>query len=193
MRRFLISFKAFPIRLEDVKEGTNALEVVTASRCVNVGLFLSGDMRRDVEVSILIGKSDNLGVISFPGWQLKRVSPDERSISYFLLKGFGELSRLKRGEKMEMPNGIILRATELETLLEEWDSSKMFIAVADANRETVQESPENGIYIFETVIGVLNCDGLGLQPIWKAAHPERFILDVNLAQDRKHRFIEKSS
>jgi hypothetical protein len=101
-------FKGFPIDIASVKAGQNSREVVTACRCVNVGLFVSGDLRRDVIVSIVIGTEEDLRVVSFPGDSLKRVSPDERSISFFLLKAFEKAQDLETGGSFKMNNGIEL-------------------------------------------------------------------------------------
>ncbi|NHJ12148.1 MAG: hypothetical protein EAX95_00645 [Candidatus Thorarchaeota archaeon] len=195
MRRFLISFESFPIELDAVRDGENVPQVITASRCINVGLFLSGDMRRDVEVIILEGNGNSLGALSFPGWQLKRISPDERSISYFLLKAHSELKKLGQGERKEMPNGIIVAKTDFVSLIEDWDNPEVFLASTDASKATIEKAPKEGVYIFEMSPGLLqeNSCNVVMQPIWMPTHPERFILDINLLQDRKNECIEKSS
>jgi tRNA pseudouridine-54 N-methylase len=109
-----------PIDKASVKSGQNAPEVVTVCRCVNIGLFVSGDLRRDVTVSFAIGPTDNLKVISFPGTSLRRVSPDERSVSFFLLKAVEKLENLEAGTSFTMDNGIELTRTSFEQLSETW-------------------------------------------------------------------------
>ena len=101
-------FNEFPIDRSTVKSGHNSPEVITACRCVNVGLFVSGDLRRDVIVSIGVGTDGDLRVVSFPGISLRRVSPDERSISFFLLKAIEKAQDLDLGESFTMNNGIDL-------------------------------------------------------------------------------------
>ncbi|NHI83508.1 MAG: hypothetical protein EAX81_04330 [Candidatus Thorarchaeota archaeon] len=194
MRRFLIGFEKFPIKLEDVRSGTNSPQVITASRCVNVGLFLSGNMRRNVEIVISIGKGSDLEVISFPGWQLRRVSPDERSIAYFLLKALYELQNMNEEEMVEMPNGIILMKTNVDSLIESWDSLEVFLATTNAEWKTMEEAMEHAVYIFPTSDRLYfdQCN-INMQPIWKPAYPERFILDINMVQDRRLGCIGKSS
>ncbi len=120
VRRFLIMFKDFPIDKTSVKAGQNSPEVVTACRCVNVGLFVSGDLRRDVIVSLAVGTEEDLKVVSFPGDSLKRVSPDERSISFFLLKAFEKARDLELGGSVKMDNGIEVARASLDELLELW-------------------------------------------------------------------------
>jgi len=129
-------FKDIPIDKTSVKSGRNSPELVMACRCVNVGLFLSGDLRRDVIVSLAAGAEEDLRVVSFPGLSLKRVSPDERSISFFLLKAFEKLRDLELGKQFKMNNGIELVRASLDELLDLWDSN--FIQVPS-------ESPERFI------------------------------------------------
>lgn len=113
-------FKDFPIDKASVKAGQNSPEVVSACRCVNVGLFVSGDLRRDVVVSIAVGAQEDLRVVSFPGDSLKRVSPDERSISFFLLKAFEQAQNFDLGKSFKMNNGIELVRSSLDELIDLW-------------------------------------------------------------------------
>jgi tRNA pseudouridine-54 N-methylase len=122
VRRFLVMFESFPIDKTSVKSGQNSPEVVTACRCVNVGLFVSGNLRRDVIVSIAVGTEEDLKVVSFPGNSLRRVSPDERSISFFMLKAIEKAQDLEFGKSLTMSNRIELVRASLEDLFDLWDS-----------------------------------------------------------------------
>jgi len=113
-------FKSIPIDETSVKSGQNSPEVVTACQCVNVGLFISGSLRRDVIISLAVGTEEDLKVVSFLGNSLKRVSPDERSISFFLLKAIEKAGDLELGESFTMNNGIELVRTSLDELIEVW-------------------------------------------------------------------------
>lgn len=123
VRRFLVMFSELPIDRSSVKSGLNSPEVVTACRCVNVGLFVSGDLRRNVIVSLALGTEEDLKVISFPGNSLRRVSPDERSISFFLLKAMEKVQSFEPGKSMIMDNGIELIRSSLDELVKLWNSS----------------------------------------------------------------------
>lgn len=122
VRRFLVIFDNMPIDKASVKSGQNSLEVITACRCVNVGLFISGNLRRDVVISIAIGDVEDMKIFSFPGDTLKRVSPDERSISFFLLKAIEKALDLELGKSFTMDNGIEIERTQLSQLIERWGS-----------------------------------------------------------------------
>ena len=150
VRRFLIMFKDLPIDKTSVKAGQNSPEVVTACRCVNVGLFVSGDLRRDVIVSIAVGTEEDLVVVSFPGNSLKRVSPDERSISFFVLKAIEKAQNLELGGSFKMNNGIELVRISLDELFELWDpgviqvpsdSPERFILDTNLSADKLENTP----------------------------------------------------
>ncbi|MHA2116728.1 MAG: GTPase [Candidatus Thorarchaeota archaeon] len=126
-------FEKMAIDKASVKSGQNSQEVVTACRCVNVGLFVSGDLRRDVTVSFAIGQRDNLRVISFPGPTLRRVSPDERSISFFMLKAIERLEDLEVGRSFTMDNGIELTRVPLDELVEAWGEDMIQVQIQSAS------------------------------------------------------------
>jgi tRNA pseudouridine-54 N-methylase len=143
-------FKDFQIDKASVKTGQNRPDVITACRCVNVGLFVSGDLRRDVTVSLAAGTEEDLKVVSFPGNSLKRVSPDERSISFFLLKAFEKTQDLELGKSYIMDNGIELVRASLDDLLELWspgviqvpsDSPERFILDTNLSADRQENTP----------------------------------------------------
>jgi len=127
-------FKSLPIDKSSVKSGHNSPEVITACRCVNVGLFVSGDLRRDVIISLAIGSEEDLKVISFPGNSLKRVSPDERSISFFLLKAIEKVKNLEPNESLIMNNGIELVRSSLNDLAHFWGNNIIQVPITNQER-----------------------------------------------------------
>lgn len=150
VRRFLVKFEKFPIDRSSVKSGQNSPEVIIACRCVNVGLFISGDLRRDVIVSLAIGTEEDFRVVSFPGHSLRRVSPDERSISFFLLKAMEKMQNLELGESSLMDNGIELERSSLYKLVELWESGviqvpsdnpERFILDANLSADRLENTP----------------------------------------------------
>ncbi|MFX0107292.1 MAG: hypothetical protein ACFE7R_03340, partial [Candidatus Hodarchaeota archaeon] len=131
-RSFFIHFPELPIQEADVKAGKNSPEVIVASRCVNVALFISGDLRRDVKVSICIGPHDNMQIFTFSGESLKRVSPDERSISFFLMKAKCVADELAESARKQMDNGIVVRRTSVQNLFDR-KSGRVFFASGNVN------------------------------------------------------------
>jgi tRNA pseudouridine-54 N-methylase len=189
MKHFLILFKDIPIDKTSVKSGNNSAEVITAVRCVNVGLFVSGNLRRDVVLSLGMGPSDSLTVISFPGISLKRVSPDERSISFFLLKARTLAEEMMENSSETMDNGIEVHRTNLERFVESVDPSVVYISDQDSiNIADDYNEYEDAllIYISKDMSNSLSIDGKWTKrDLRYFPHPERFIMDVNMCTDMK--------
>ncbi len=192
MRRFLILFDDIQIDRVSVKSGRNSSETVTACRCVNVGLFVSGNLRRDVVVSVAKGSIEDLMIISFPGNALKRVSPDERSISFFLLKALQVAESLQHNSEQILDNGIIVRREALTRFISRYSPNLILIA-RNIDESTIDSTLllDDVILIYETGtpidIAGLESKTLGDFRINSAIpyppHPERFILDINERAD----------
>jgi len=196
MRRFLIIFERLPIDVVSVKSGQNSPEVITACRCVNVGLFVSGNLRRNVEVSLAVGQPEDLGVVTYPGPALKRVSPDERSISFFLLKAMNVLRELPLAGKKRLDNGMVVQRTNATNLLREWEPSRIYVSSLNPNIQPKQvDVRPQGLFLYELVSTALtdmirDIPGVLLP---RSPHPERFILDINLYCDQLKVVLKKSS
>lgn len=168
-----------------VKSGGNSPEVITAVRCVNVGLFLSGDLRRDVVVSLAIGTPEDMMIISFPGADLKRVSPDERSISFFLLKAIEAAKVLETNTHRTMDNGIVVRRSSLFDFIDSCSPEKIYITNLESKSLEKFESA-HALLIYphiDALLLELEASKLVLRQLPQPSHPERFILDINMMSD----------
>lgn len=180
-RSFVVSFADLTITPDSVKSGLISSALVTACRVVNVGLFVSGNLRRDVEITVTRGSPDELETITFPGASLRRVSPDERSISFFLMKADTRLSEMGSGSSIVMDNGIVVRRCQIEELLEGWSGRPLFVAARtrDEGHFDSHLKPD-GVYIYDPA-GILSGKAVVhascVLPFKRT--PERFILDVN--------------
>jgi tRNA pseudouridine-54 N-methylase len=189
MRNFLILFDDIPIDGASVKSGNNSPEVITAARCVNVGLFISGNLRRDVVVTLAKGTPDDLKLISFPGANLKRVSPDERSISFFLLKAISIADGLLMDSLETMDNGIEVRRSTLTQFFESTNPTRVCISTP-GNISSIIDIVDTEKSLLVYPIGK-QFDSLQVDTKWKQMevphfqHPERFILDINMIVDTK--------
>ncbi len=182
-RRFLVLFDGFPIEEAQVKSGENTHQVIVASRCVNVALFLSGNLRRNVSISIAWGETSDLRVITFSGETLKRVSPDERSISFFLLKSTRVVERLSVDQAILMDNGIEVARTDFNSLLQKWDPSNVYVSVMGNEDSEQTDNRTTGVFVYG--IGTHENPKMKKQflAIPRPPNPERFILDINLKSD----------
>ena len=182
-RAYLLLFREFPIDKTSVKRGENSPEVVTATRCVNVGLFLSNDLRRDVTVSFGISDGAEWKIISFPGETLKRVSPDERSIAFFLLKAYEKLDSLSDNTIYTMDNGIVVQRIEPEQLLSAWEGN-IYLARNGNADELKMGDRENSLYIYD-IDTRMEIDDPKFEVVTRPRTPERFIVDINMIYDSR--------
>ncbi len=189
-RTFLLLFKEIPIEKSSVKRGENSPLVVTAARSVNVALFLSNALRRDVSISLGIVDEKNLHLVTFPGTTIRRVSPDERSVTFFLLKAFTELDQIEMQESETLDNGIIVQKT---TTLDHVSTWKDNVFLAHGKESAPPSRVENdALYIYE-VDTVTGFQRMNLTTVPKPRTPERYILDINMIYDNIEWPMKKSS
>ncbi len=185
VRHFLAILPLLPINKDSVKAGNNPREVVTAARCVNIGLFLSHDLRRNVVVSVAYGQSDDLRVISFPGESLRRVSPDERSISFFLLKASEVAKNLVFHTERTMDNGIIVGRHSISRLINRWNPVNVYLATRiPFDPRDCYDLEKEGLFVY-ALNDDLEPDGIDFEQIPRPSTPERHILEVNTYFDHR--------
>ncbi len=184
----MILFDEIPIDRASVKAGINSPQVVTACRCINVGLFISSNLRRDVIVSVASGLPQEMQIISYPGETLRRVSPDERSISFFLLKAIETSSKLPLQSSETMDNGIIVQRTSFDDFLSSLGHSNIVFADSNTDRgNSLNLNSIDSLLIYDNRAQQDTQESLGLencQTIPRPPHPERFILDINREVDK---------
>ncbi len=105
-------------------------------RCISSSLFLSHDLRRDVECYlVLCGEPDPEKTVLFCGSGVRRLSPDERSSAALIKKA---LSIPCGDEFRESTPGVYVRRGGLSRLLAE-----IPFAVLDEAGEDLRRVPEN--------------------------------------------------
>ncbi len=86
-------------------------------RCVNASLFLSHDLRRDVDCYLVLrGEPKSPKTVLFRGSEIRSLSPDERSAGALIKKG---LSIPCGSEFREAAPGVYVRTAGLERLFTE--------------------------------------------------------------------------
>jgi len=122
MRDFLIighnavTSSDFP--LNDMPGSAGRMDILC--RCINSALFLSHDMRRDVQVHLmLLGEPDPGKIIRFDGESLRYLNPDERSSGSLIKKALDK--KIGDHETRSTP-GVWIRRGGPGTLLDEFKS-----------------------------------------------------------------------
>jgi hypothetical protein len=142
-------------------------------------------------ISLAKGSPDDLKIISFPGANLRRVSPDERSISFFLLKATSIVEDLVMDSLEIMDNGIEVRRISLKKFLDSFTPARVYLSTPEITSGFVDDAEyDNSFLIYSNG---MQFDLFKDDFAWEQGrlsyvpHPERFILDVNMIVDMKNR------
>lgn len=120
MRDFLIiGHKALTsgnFSLNDMPGAAGRMDILC--RCTSAALFLSHDMRRDVQVHLLLlGEPNPQKIVRFDGENLRYLSPDERSSGSLIKKA---LEKEVGDIEVKSTPGVWVRHGGLGTLLDEF-------------------------------------------------------------------------
>lgn len=120
MREFLIiGHKAVTsgnFSLNDMPGAAGRMDILC--RCTSAALFLSHDMRRDVQVHLLLlGEPDPQKIVRFDGENLRYLSPDERSSGSLIKKA---LEKEVGDIEVKSTPGVWVRHGGLGNLLDEF-------------------------------------------------------------------------
>lgn len=120
MREFLIiGHKALTsgnFSLNDMPGAAGRMDILC--RCTSAALFLSHDMRRDVQVHLLLlGEPDPQKIVRFDGENLRYLSPDERSSGSLIKKA---LEKEVGDIEVKSTPGVWVRHGGLGNLLDEF-------------------------------------------------------------------------
>ena len=119
MRRFVILSHTGPITpefsLNDLPGGAGRLDVIC--RAIGAAFFLSHDLRRDVEVTVLIRDSIQIRIV---GAEVRHLNPDERSTAALIKHALEKLQESNDGARDEVRStpGIYVGRADLAGVLD---------------------------------------------------------------------------
>jgi tRNA (pseudouridine54-N1)-methyltransferase len=118
MRTFVIvAHKAVTMpkfSLNDLPGGAGRMDII--ARCINASLFLSHDLRRDVDTyAVLLGDPNPPITVRFNGEKVRYLSPDERSAAALIKKAL-EKGAPAMGEEESTPGVYISRRSFAEVI-----------------------------------------------------------------------------
>lgn len=139
--------------LNDLPGSAGRMDILC--RCINSALFLSHEMRRDINVHlVLLGEPDPAKIVRFNGKELKYLNPDERS-SGALIKKALQKDALEY-ESRSTP-GVWIRKADLQQLLEEFAEKERSIYYLREDGEDIRglaSTLDDAIFILGDHMGV---------------------------------------
>ncbi|MCS3900403.1 tRNA (pseudouridine(54)-N(1))-methyltransferase TrmY [Methanococcus voltae] len=184
------------INIKDLPGSAGRLDLVC--RCVNSSFFLSHDLRRDtVFYSVHYGEPNPPIALKFIGDELKRLSPDERSIALFIKKALEkDSSKLWK----ESTAGIYTAKQEFRDLILEKKNENYRIFYLHLNGKPLEEcnlklnddDDEDILFVLGDHIGIgeddekfldeLGAERISLSPV--ELHADHCIILVHNALDK---------
>ena len=147
MRRFIVvghrAITSGDFKLNDLCGSTGRLDVLL--RCVNSAFFLSHNMRRDVELFLILqGEPDPPKAIRLVGSELRYLNPDERSTGALIRNAL--LKKVDSHEQMSTP-GIYISKRGFEDVLKSLAAISKIVYLRE-DGETFNPPPDSGDHTF---------------------------------------------
>ncbi len=121
--------------LNDLCASTGRLDILL--RCINAAFFLSGDIRRDTEIYlVLLGEPEPPKTVHLVGSELKYLNPDERSTGALIRNA---LMKEIKNEEIRSTPGIYVSGKNFEELLKDLENQIIYLKETgeDIRREIV--------------------------------------------------------
>ncbi len=111
-----------PFSLNDLPGAAGRMDILC--RCVNAALFLSHDLRRDVNVYLVLKGGSQPKLVRFEGDRVKYLSPDERSAASLIKKA---LEKNAQDFWTESTPGVSIRNGDFADLLTELNRNVIYL------------------------------------------------------------------
>ncbi len=193
MRRFIIighkAATAADFKLDDLAGGAGRLDVLL--RCINSAFFLSHDIRKDVEVILVLqGPPGPARTIRLVGSELRYLNPDERSTGALIRNA---LMRDARSEERSTPGIYVSTRTYQDVLGLLGEGTEIVYLKEDGADIRGTELPENVTFVLSDHMDLTSDEeGLLLQYKPKVVklgpisyHADHCITIVNNELDRR--------
>ena len=132
-------------KLDDIAGGAGRLDILV--RCVNSAFFLSHDLRKDVEIYLVLeGGEDAPKTVIFRGQFLRYLNPDERSTSSLIRNAL--LKKITSGEEVRSSPGVTIARMSFSDVLAQLSQKGNFVYLKEDGEDCRSfEFPENPIFV----------------------------------------------
>ncbi len=132
-------------KLDDIAGGAGRLDILV--RCVNSAFFLSHDLRKDVEIYLVLeGGDDAPKTVIFKGADLRYLNPDERSTSSLIRNAL--LKKVQQGEEIRSSPGVYITRMSFDDVLDRLSERGSFVYLKEDGVDCREyDFPENPIFV----------------------------------------------
>lgn len=132
-------------KLDDIAGGAGRLDILV--RCVNSAFFLSHDLRKDVEIYLVMeGGDDAPKTVVFKGAELRYLNPDERSTASLIRNAL--MKPVKAGEEVKSSPGVYATRMSFYDVLERLSKVGSFVYLKEDGTDCREyDFPENPIFV----------------------------------------------
>jgi len=132
-------------KLDDIAGGAGRLDILV--RCVNSAFFLSHNLRKDVEIYLVMeGGEDPPKTVIFKGEDLRYLNPDERSTSSLIRNAL--LKKVQPGEEIRSSPGVYVTKMSFDDVLKRLFEKGSFVYLKEDGVDCRDyEFPENPIFV----------------------------------------------
>ena len=132
-------------KLDDIAGGAGRLDILV--RCVNSAFFLSHDLRKDVEIYLVLeGGEAAPKTVVFKGSELRYLNPDERSTASLIRNAL--LKPVKQGEEVRSSPGVYVTKMSFYDVLDLLAQKGEFVYLKEDGIDCRDYTfPENPIFV----------------------------------------------
>ena len=132
-------------KLDDIAGGAGRLDILV--RCVNSAFFLSHDLRKDVEIYLVLeGGEAAPKTVVFKGSELRYLTPDERSTASLIRNAL--LKPVKQGEEVRSSPGVYVTKMSFYDVLDLLAQKGEFVYLKEDGIDCRDYTfPENPIFV----------------------------------------------
>lgn len=177
--------------LNDISGGAGRLDILV--RCVNSSFFLSHNIRKNVELYLVMqGGDDAPKTIRFSGESIRYLNPDERSTSSLVRNAL--LKKIPEGEEIKSSPGVYVSRRSFEDIIEYLSDKGKFVYLKEDGTDCREyDFPEDITFVLgdstdlteeeESILLKKEIDTISIGPI--SLHTDHCILLVHNEIDRK--------
>ncbi len=132
-------------KLDDIAGGAGRLDILV--RCVNSAFFLSHNLRKDVEIYLVLeGGSSAPKTVVFRGADLRYLNPDERSTASLIRNAL--LKPVKAGEEVKSSPGVYVTRMSFDDVLAKLSRVGSFVYLKEDGTDCREyQFPENPVFV----------------------------------------------